>query len=228
MGSAVGFMFGGLVDQTFDTAWFSITAATVAGLNGLLSGHRGVYAWRTPGGLAAFLLDSTWSIVGTALGVIANLVDTVLGAGYSAEFSERRNRHVFAGGLALRRGFANTLGNVVSNASLGRSDDLEQRRDLIERHEGLHVWQQRWFGPLFQATYVVWAVGGAAVATVFGLASPTRRRRKVGLRRLVDTAAYYDNPFEYWAYRNDDRWGACAAEPVLKWGSFRWRPENDG
>jgi hypothetical protein len=38
----------------------------------------------------------------------------------------------------------------------------------------------------------------------------------------VETAAYYDNPFEYWAYRNDGRWEANGAHTALKWGSFHW------
>jgi len=45
---------------------------------------------------------------------------------------------------------------------------------------------------------------------------------KVRIGKLVETAAYYDNPFEYWAYRNDGRWEANSAQPALKWGSFKW------
>jgi len=35
------------------------------------------------------------------------------------------------------------------------------------------------------------------------------------------------NPFEIWAYRRDERWEVNGAQPVLKWGSFRWPVEDD-
>lgn len=49
------------------------------------------------------------------------------------------------------------MGNVISNAGQnGRGINAS----FIANHEELHVWQNRFFGPLFQGTYVVWAVGG--------------------------------------------------------------------
>ena len=49
-----------------------------------------------------------------------------------------------------------------------------RRRSLIERHEGLHVWQQRWFGPIFPIVYGAWMVGGA-ITGAGGVAAPSRR-----------------------------------------------------
>lgn len=228
-GAALGWLAGSGLDAWFDLGpGLPIAFAVVGGLNGAFGGARRVYAWRTPGGWLAFTLDSTWGIVGTALGVLVNTYNTLRpGTEFSPEYSERRNRHVFGRGFALKRTFATTQGNVVTNARLGREAPITERHDLIERHEGLHVWQQRWFGPLFPLTYVVVGVVGFVVGLVFGSVSRERRRRGVKIGRLIETAAYYDNPFEVWAYRNDDRWDTNSAEPVLKWGSFRWAPEDD-
>ena len=113
----------------------------------------------------------------------------------------------------MKRGFAFTHGNVISNAATGHDTLADERRGFIDRHEGLHVWQNRIFGPLYQIVYVVWFVLGALVA----VATKAARRGAPPLRRLVETAAYYDNPFEYWAYRRDDHWVNNSAEPMLKW-----------
>ncbi|MGO9383476.1 MAG: hypothetical protein ACLP4W_15675 [Mycobacterium sp.] len=34
---------------------------------------------------------------------------------------------------------------------------------------------------------------------------------------LVETAAYYDNPWEVWAYANDNNWPPPGANPALLW-----------
>jgi hypothetical protein len=222
--AALGYAFGlGVSDLVDGDAWVPASLAAVAAVNGLFAGARGVYAWATPGGVLAFVLDCSWALVSTFLGVIVNAINTAQrDAGYAPEFSIRQNRHVFASGFALKRGFANTQGPVISNAGLGRDEPLSARTDLIERHEGLHVWQQRWFGPLHPTIYVVWGVVAGLIAFVFALVSRERRRRGASIGKLVETAAYYDNPFEYWAYRNDGRWEANSAHPALKWGAFRW------
>ena len=219
-GAAIAFF---AVDLLGAPTPLAAAAAVPAGLNGLFGGARRIYAWKTIGGWAAFVLDSSWALISTTLGVLisgANLLNRR--SGFSEEFSVRRNRHVFARGFALKRGFANTQGPVISNATCGRDDAIANHRDLIERHEGLHVWQQRWFGPLHPVVYVVWGLFGMIVGTVYGAFSRKRRVAKVRIGKLVETAAYYDNPFEYWAYRNDGRWEANSAQPALKWGTFRW------
>ncbi len=200
-----------------------VVAAVPAAINGLFGGARGVYAWKTIGGWGAFLLDSSWALISTTLGVAVNLINLFnRGSWYSPEFSVRQNRHVFGRGFALKRSFANTQGPVISNATCGRGDPIENHRNLIERHEGLHVWQQRWFGPLHPAVYIVWGLLGVIVGLVYGVLSRKRRVNKVRVGKLIETAAYYDNPFEYWAYRNDKRWDTNSAHPALKWGSFKW------
>ena len=227
-GGAIGVGTGLALGSWLSMGWIPYATGSVAAANGLFGGARGIYAWHSPGGVAAFVLDSSWALLSTALGVLVNAYNTLRpGTRYAPEFSERENRHVFAGGFALKRGFANTQGPVVSNAGLGRDEPLWRRRDLIERHEGLHVWQQRWFGPIHPLVYALWGVFGLFAGGLYGIASRERRRRGVRIGELVETAAYYDNPFEYWAYRNDGRWDRCGAQPVLKWGTFSWPDEDD-
>jgi hypothetical protein len=225
-GGAVAYL---VLEAVTGSSDIGVVAAVPATLNGLFGGARGIYAWRTPGGWAAFVLDSSWALISTALGVAVNVVNGVRrGTGFSPAFSVRQNRHVFAGGFALKRGFANTQGPVISNATCSRGDAIENHRNLIERHEGLHVWQQRWFGPLHPLVYVVWGLLGIVVGTVYGVSSRKRRVHNVRIGKLVETAAYYDNPFEYWAYRNDGRWQANSAHPALKWGAFKWQDKAPG
>ncbi len=218
-GSAIGYLTGlGLEALNIGDTITTIALAVSAGINGLFGGFRQTYKWRSAPGCLAFAADSSWALITTTLGNILNLVNLFWrDSEYHPEFSRRKDRHVFRGGFALKRGFANTQGCVISNAGLGRDEPLENRRSLIEKHEGLHVWQQRWFGPFYPLGYLIWAVVGLLVATVYWVLSPRRRAEKTKLGRLVETAAYYDNPFEFWAYKNDDHWETNSAEPALKW-----------
>ena len=65
-------------------------------------------------------------------------------------------------------------------------------------------------------TYVVWALGGFFVAVATKL-----RHRDAPLSKLVETACYYNNPFEYWAYCNDENWPPRGAHPLLAWGGLK-------
>ena len=173
------------------------------GVNGAFGGYRQVYDWRRARGWLAFAADSTWGLLGTTLGNVLHLVNLAgRDSGYRADFSRRQNRHVFERGATIKRGFAVTHGPVISNASTGRGSLVEERRPFIDRHEGLHVWQNRIFGPIYQAVYVVWFAGGVVVgATAWAL-----KREKPKMKQMVETAAYYDNPFEFWAYKHDGHW----------------------
>jgi hypothetical protein len=174
--------------------------SVVAGANGAISGWRGIYRWRRPSGLTAFVLDSTWGSLPMAGSLASHGVAALRPrSGYVDELSHRRNRHVYRGGARLKRGFALTLGNVVSGA--GDVDDPRRRR-LVEDHEDVHVWQARWLGPLFVATYALWyPLGGVA-----GFVTWLRRGRRDPLGRTLETFAYYLNPLEWWAYSRDGRW----------------------
>lgn len=177
-----------------------IPAATVGGLSGLVSGWRGVYDWRSVKGVGAFAIDSTWALGTTAAAVVSHAVAFARGdAGYSDVLSRRHNRHVYARGLQPRRGFATTFGNVVNGAG-----DLARprRARLVTDHEDVHVWQARGFGPLYPALYIGWMAGAGLVGTALW----TIKHRDQPFGRVVESYAYYLNPFEYWAYSRDDHW----------------------
>ena len=186
-----------------------IFGALMGGMNGLVSGIHGIYDWTSVDGWFAFLSDSTWNLIGTTLGNVVHIINLFGNSGYREDLSHRQNRHVYEGGFYLKNGFTFTQGNVISNAGQnGRGIDTS----FIANHEELHVWQQRFFGPLFQLTYVVWAVGGFIAGTVVWFFHTDQDYGSV-----IETAVYYDNPFEYWAYKNDNNWPPSGANPVIRY-----------
>jgi hypothetical protein len=54
--------------------------------------------------------------------------------------------------------------------------------------------------------------GGAIVGTAVWLTDTNE-----DWYSLVETAAYYDNPWEVWAYTNDNNWPPAGANPKLVW-----------
>jgi hypothetical protein len=207
--AAAGAALGGAVGSRL--SGLGLPLAMVAGANGAISGWRGTYEWTSPRGVGAFVLDSTWAGLTTAAGVVANAVGMVQpNSGYSAALSERQNRHVYARGLQLRKGFATTFGNVVAGAG-----DLSRprRAKLVTDHENVHAWQARWFGPAYPALYAGWLAGGAAAGV--GVWAMVRRDER--LFKVVESCAYYLNPFEWWAYSRDDHWPPSGIVEGLGW-----------
>ena len=206
--AVTGAALAGTVGSLVGVGW---PAAVAGGLNGAISGRRGIYHWGSAKGMAAFVLDSTWAITTTTAGLVAHALATVRGdAAYSAELSERSNRHVYGRGFQPRKGFAVTLGNVVNGAG-----DLTnpRRAKLVTDHEDVHVWQARLFGPTYPVLYVGWMVGGG----VAGAAVWATTRRDQRLSKLVESYAYYLNPFEWWAYSRDDHWPPSGKIDQLGW-----------
>jgi hypothetical protein len=201
----VGAAGAALAGVTGSLVGLAAPAAIVGALNGALSGHRRIYAWRTPAGLAAFVLDSTWALATTTAAVVSHGVGAVRGEpGFAAELSERQNRHVYSRGMTFRRGFAITYGNSVN----GTGDTSRPRRaKLVTDHEDVHVWQARWLGPLYPVFYGGWMVGGAVAGVFVWLA---RRGgadgERASLGKTIESCAYYLNPLEWWAYSRDDHW----------------------
>ncbi len=193
----------------------------MGGLNGVVSGWGGVYDWRSVRGWLGFALDSTWGLALTAAGLGIHLLNLFRGdRDYRPGLSRRAGFHVYGGGVAVRKGFTWTLGNVMTNVGSPSLDDpatAERRRRFVLRHEGLHVWQNRIFGPLYPVGYLLWMLAGAVAGTLLWL---VRRREWF---KTVEALAYYDNPFEFWAYRRDERWPPPAADPELVWGAGRSR-----
>lgn len=202
------------------TAWagFGWAGAAVGGANGVVAGHIGLYDWSRLRGWVGFGLDSTWGLFGIALGLGLGALNLLRrDRDYVVEMSARHGYHVFAGGLGLRKDFALALGNVIANAGgsvglRGASAGVRNRRRFLVEHEALHVFQNRLFGPLYQMLYVAWVVGAGAVGLV--VAALSRRDRG----RIIETLAYYDNPFEYWAYRNNHYWPPRGAVKRWAWG----------
>lgn len=204
LGAALGAAAGSLVG-------LAVPAAIVAGLNGAISGRRGIYDWKSRKGLTAFTLDSTWALATTTAAVGSHAIGAVRGQpGYSAELSERHNRHVYERGFQPRKGFAVTLGNVISGAG-----DLSKlrRAKLVTDHEDVHAWQARWFGPLYPVLYVGWMAGGVAMGTVVW----ATKKRDESFVKVVESCAYYLNPFEWWAYSRDDNWPPPGLISKLGW-----------
>ena len=212
-GAALAGAAGSLLDIT-------VAAAIVGGANGAISGWRGIYRWRSITGWLAFVLDSTWALVTTAGALVAHVVAAVQRTpdNYVAELSERRDRHVYRRGYTLRRGFMFTVGNVINGA--GPNTGTEFRRRVVDDHEHVHVWQGRWFGPIFPLVYGAWWVIGATVGTVVWLV----RRPPEGFGRVIDSWGYYRNPFEWWAYSREGRWPPPGAVRGFVWRRPLTRP----
>lgn len=228
VGAALGWFAGAWI-----ATGLGVAMAVVAGLNGAISGYRRIYPWRLTAGLIGFVLDSTWAIIPTAGGLLAHLGAAVKGdPGYDASLSTRRNRHVYRRGVSLKPGYALTVGNVVGGA--GNLDSARRRR-LITDHEYVHVWQARWFGPFYLVLYALWAGLGALAGVVLWLV----RGRKQALGTMVESVAYYLNPFEWWAYSRDNLWPPPGKVPDLGYSKAairplaqvrierRWTPEAD-
>jgi len=213
--AALGGMFGFAAGAPFGLA---LPAAAVAAANGALSGWRRIYDWGCSNGLVAFTLDSTWAAPMT----LASLGSHVLGAvrgrpGYDASLSKRQNRHVYRRGFVPRRGFVITIGNVVSGAG---DTSVARRRRLVDDHENVHVWQARWFGPLYPLLYGGWMIVGGAVGAVVWLVRPA----SASVVRMVETWAYYLNPFEWWAYSRDGHWPPSGKVAGAGWRRPMVRP----
>jgi hypothetical protein len=180
-------------------------ALGVATANAVLSLRRGVYDLRRTRDVGALAIDSTWNLAGTTAALAVHAVNAVMPASaFNDALSRGATYHVYDGGMTFRPHFAFTFGNVVTNA--------RGRVDLVQRHEAVHVWQQRALGPAYPLLYAGWMAGGAVVGFAVWL-----RHRDERCFSLVETAAYYDNPFEYLAYRRQGVWPPRAAHPRLAW-----------
>lgn len=209
--------FGRQLTQSLDSAAEAYATAEAQSASSLLDVPRdvnlliarelGIYDLRTSPGWTDFLLDYTWGLPGTTLGYGLQLANHFQpSAVYDPTLSALVGFHVYHGGVNLP-GFTSTLGNVTTGLGTGA-----KAVDLLVNHEALHVWQSRTFGPLFPTSYVGWMIGGAVVGTGYWMVHPDQNWYS-----LVETAAYYDNPWEVWAYVNDGNWPPPRANPALLW-----------
>ncbi len=197
LGAASGFLVGGPVG--------AVLGGIMGGINGLYTGARGIYDWSGGTGFLAFLADSTWGLLGTSLGNLSNIYNSIVAPGsYQAKWSERQNRQVYDRGFSIDGKAAFTAGNVISNMK-GRYPDAGS--DLLH-HETLHITQSRIFGPIYQVTYVAWLVVGAIV----GLIASPFVDQSVG--QSIRDMAYSNNPWERWGYHVG---GSDGRAGELKW-----------
>ena len=219
--AAVGGVLGGAALAAFG---LGVPGAMIGVANGALSGWRGTYDWRRPAGPLAFALDSTWAAPMTAAALVSHAVAAAQRGrgGYLRELSRRANRHVYARGVRVRRGFVITVGNAVHNAG-EHAVSSPGRRRVVTDHEDVHVWQARWFGPLYPVLYVGWTVVGGALGAGVWLF----RRRDQRFADVVETCGYYLNPFEWWAYSRDDRWPPPQKVAGLGWARPVVRPLSE-
>jgi hypothetical protein len=208
--AAVGVVGGVLGAAAGWPLGLAVPLGIVAAANGAVSGWRRVYDWRSGKGVVAVTLDSTWGSPMTAAALFANAVGAATHGGYVSDLSRRANRHVYQRGFMPRKGFAITLGNVISGAA---DTSKPRRRRLITDHEDVHVWQARWLGPLYPVVYVGWMVTAGAVG---GIAWVVRHRDQP-IGAVVETYGYYLNPLEWWAYSRDDHWPPGGKAAGIGW-----------
>ena len=191
--------------QTVGIDGIPLVGPVVGAVIGVVAHELSIYDFGTVSGWTAFLLDYTWGITGTALGGIVQVINTFTpNSDYDDDLSREIGSFVYDGGLIFFGGFITTMGNVTTN--VGGFDYM------METHEEVHVWQSRVFGPAFQATYAAWLVGGAVVGTAVWLTDPSE-----DLFSLIQTAAYYDNPWEVWADAHYPGWPPYQGNPKLLW-----------
>jgi hypothetical protein len=213
IGAAIGWFVGDLLHPIVGTVM-----AVIAGLNGAISGWRQIYAWRSIVGWIAFVLDSSWATLSIGVGLLTHVAGRLKGPlGYEPTLSLRQNRHVYRQGFSLQPGFALTVGNVISGAG---DVDVPRRRKLITDHEAVHVWQARWFGPLYLPLYGLWAL----IGIVGGLFVWVRGGRKEKLGKAIESCSYYLNPYEWWAYSRDDLWPPPGKLEGVGWRKACARP----
>ena len=185
-GNAIGIMIG-------------LLGAIVSGSNGIISGQRQTYQWQSLLGWLAFFADSTWAIIGTAFTLLLLLLGSrSRTALYQREYSRRQNRWIYEGGFGLG-GISQTFGLLARitprqliPAEMG---DPEIIFRAAVQHETLHIWQNRLFGPVLYGSYLLWLPFGAVLGCLLGLFV------KQPLLLSMWDMAYYNNPWETWAWR---------------------------
>lgn len=171
-------------------------ALLVGGLTGLHDGLWAIHRWRGLGVLS-FLLDVTWGLAGSTIGVLLHLVNVVwgrhaddpAGATWTDQSETRHYAHRYVSGFRLKPTFAFTQGAVMSNM------DAQGPTSSLHRHESIHVWQNRLLGPFFWFSYVGWMVMLLIPALIAGLVTNGKR---VGA--ALEWWCYFNNPWEIMAY----------------------------
>lgn len=185
--------FGGPVIGGDGLLWIAlVVGGAVGGYDGIFAIHR----WKGLG-VVSFLLDVTWGLAGSTVGLALHLVnsgwgrhaDDPPGLAWTSSSETRQYAHRYTSGFRLKPTFAFTQGAAMSNmGSHGVGSPLH-------RHESIHVWQSRLLGPFFWFSYLGWMAMLLVPALIAGLASTGQR---VG--RAIEWWCYLNNPWEIMAY----------------------------
>ncbi len=175
------------------TSVLLVSAAAVGGVTGGLNGMFRVYPWDGLG-VPQFLADVTWGLTGSTTGGLVHLFNCIFG---TRAPDERKGANRFTTGFHMpgKDTFAFTQGSVMSNLN-------EAPDQPLWRHERLHVFQNRVFGPFFTLTYLGWMAIMLVPAAIVGWAKPlTVNGTTLGAGYRIEAWCYYSNPWETWAYR---------------------------
>jgi hypothetical protein len=142
---------------------------------------------RTALGARLCLVDATWSALNTWAG---SLFHAILRLRHNpVEFERSRGAAVVFLSEQAIPGYATTIGPVLAGCA-----------DRLERHERIHVFQARLFGPLYLPLVGL----GFVVATLvpYWLLVPRERRRPVAnVGDYFTNGVYRHTWHEWWAYR---------------------------
>lgn len=173
----------------------------IGAFTGMMAGIWRIHRWVRAGALE-FLLDTTWGLAGVTNASLLHLVNFAW-AGHGAE--TRSGAHRYEKGFRMKQDFAFTQGPVMSELNVPVGDSLY-------RHEVVHVWQNRIFGPLFFLTYVAWMaamISPAVIVSIF----------KGRILDRIQGYCYFSNPWEAWGYKvqEDHGGGKRTDHPYPMW-----------
>ncbi|MHC4954375.1 MAG: hypothetical protein ACYTGZ_10830 [Planctomycetota bacterium] len=185
---------------------------TIAGsFTGMMDGLWRTHNWAGLGWLS-FPLDMTWGLAGMTNSSLIHIVNFAWADHATGEDARRRGVHLYKSGFRLQSGYAFTQGALMSGmGNRGPSASLW-------KHENLHVWQNRCFGPFFTLIYLGWIIVFFVIGFIVGC-----------FKGRPFTCGYWwsymNNPYEVWAYEsknpgsrsgknNPDCWSIGAAVGV--------------
>lgn len=142
-GAIIGFCVAGVPGMIAGMKIGAAAGGIIGGINGALAGYNDTYS-HDGRGVAAFILDSSWSLPITAIGLAFFAYLTIGGAKLDSKYSCQSNAFVFTNAAGLLPAPGLTLGNVFA-VEMGVWD-----KDFLEtaRHELTHTWQYRIGGVL--------------------------------------------------------------------------------
>ena len=141
----------------------------------------------------AFVLDSTWALAddgGRARRPRRRRRAAATGAGIVAGAQRAGQPPRLRRGLPAAPRLRSSRSATRSTAPASRRRHVAARRQqLVTDHEDVHVWQGRWFGPLYPLLYVGWMVAGGAVGARRLGGAPARRAASARSSRRAPTTS---------------------------------------